>query len=147
MRSLLKFVLVFVLPLAVNAADNLPSAPEPKPEAAIVPVKPVVISRSAEHRTFDRQTKIELGLVAGAMAGDAVSTRLMLDGRHYEMNPLARPFVGNTTGSAAYFGSGFAAVLYGNHLLRNHPRWKHVLNWSVIGLETFAAAHNAGTSR
>jgi hypothetical protein len=142
MRSLLTFALVFVLPLAGYAADSLPSAPEPKPEAAIVPIKPVVIARPVEHRTFDRQTKIELGLVAGSMAGDAVSTGINLGGRYYEMNPLARPFVGSETGRAAYFGSGFAAIIYGNHLLRNHPRWKHTLNWSVIALETFATAHN-----
>jgi hypothetical protein len=142
MRSLLKFVLVCVLPLAGYAADSLPSTPEPKPEAAIVPVKPLVIARSTEHRTFDRQTKIELGLVAGSMAGDAVSTGINLGGRYYEMNPLARPFVGSGTGRAAYFGSGFAAIVYSNHLLRNHPRWKHALNWSVITLETYATAHN-----
>jgi len=148
MRSLLKFALIFVLPLASYAADSLPSAPEPKPEAAIVPVKPVVIAiaKPVERRTFDRQTVIELSLVAGSLAGDAVSTGVMLDRTHYEMNVLARPFVQSSGGTAVYFGSSFAAVLYGNRLLRNHPRWKHTLNWGVIALETLATAHNLGTN-
>ena len=144
MKTLLTFVLVFLLPLAGYAADNLPSAPEPKSEETIVPAKPVTlaIARPVERPIFDRQTKIELGLVAGALVSDAVSTGAMLDRSHYEANPLARPFVQSSPGSALYFGSGFAAMIYGNHLLRNHPRWKHILNWSVIGLETFATVYN-----
>ena len=146
MKRLLKFALIFVLPLAGYAADSLPSAPEPKPEAVIVPAKPVAIARRVERPTFDRQTVIELSLVAGSLAGDAVSTGAMLDRSHYEMNFLARPFVQSGSGRTLYFGSSFAAIVYGNHLLRNHPRWKHTLNWGVIALETFATVHNAGTN-
>ena len=143
MKSLLKCVLLFMLPLAGYAADNLPSAPEPRPEVAVVPAKPAIVIQRAERPAFDRQTVVELGLVAGSLAGDAVSTGMMLNGRYYEQNVLARPFVQSAAGSAAYFGMSFSAIIYSNHLLRNHPRWKHTLNWSIIALETYATAHNA----
>jgi len=147
MRSLLKCALAFVLPLAGYAAENLPSAPEPRPEVAVTPAKPAItahrIERRIERPTYDRQTVVELGLVAGSLAGDAVSTAKFLSGHYYEQNVLARPFVQSAGGSAAYFGMSFSAILYGNHLLRNHPRWKHTLNWSIIALESYATAHNA----
>ncbi|MGE5325358.1 MAG: hypothetical protein ACM3SW_20995 [Actinomycetota bacterium] len=143
MKTLLKCALVFLLPLAGYGADNLPSAPEPRPEVAVVPAKPAIPALGAERRTFDRQTVIELGLVAGSLAGDAVSTGMMLNGPYYEQNVLARPFVRSAAGSAAYFGMSFSAIIYGNHLLRNHPRWKHTLNWSIIALETYATTHNS----
>lgn len=143
MRSLLKFALVLVLPLAGYAADNLSSAPEPKPEVAVVPARPAILAERPQRSTFDRQTVVELGLVAGSLAGDAVSTGKLLNGPYYEQNVLARPFVQSAAGSAAYFGMSFSAIIYGNHLLRNHPRWKHTLNWSIIALESYATAHNA----
>lgn len=143
MRSVLKFALVFVFPLAGYAADNLPSAPEPKAEVAVVPARPAMVAERPQRSTFDRQTVVELGLVAGSLAGDAVSTGKMLNGPYYEQNVLARPFVQSAGGSAAYFGMSFSAIIYGNHLLRNHPRWKHTLNWSIIALESYATAHNA----
>lgn len=93
--------------------------------------------------TFSTSSKIEMLLAGAAIAGDAYTTRRFNDLGYRDRNFLARPFVSSNAGTVAYFGASFSGVVLSNRMLRNHPRLRHVLNWTVIGGETFAAAHNA----
>lgn len=94
--------------------------------------------------TFSTSNKIEISLAGAAIAGDAYTTRRFNDMGYRDRNLLARPFVKSNAGTVAYFSASFSGVVLSNRMLRNHPRLRHVLNWTVIGGETFATAHNAG---
>lgn len=114
-------VMIFALAFVSSAFAQTPDAPQPK--------------------TFTRSSSIEMTLLGAAISVDAFSSY-----KSPELNPIARPFISSKTGTAAYFGASFAGLVYANHLLRNHPRWRHVMNWSVIGSESFLAAHNLNLS-
>jgi len=109
-------------------------------------ISPLAHAQTAETSaaTFSTSSKIEMSLAGAAIAGDAYTTRRFNDLGYRDRNFLARPFVSSNAGTVAYFGASFSGVVIGNRILRNHPRLRHVLNWTVIGGETFATAHNAG---
>jgi hypothetical protein len=96
---------------------------------------------------FDKQMRIELSLVAASLAADSYTTISNGGPSAHEMNPVARHFGGdhmtNEAGLAIYSSASLLATVSGNVLLRNHPKLRHVLNWSIIGLEVEAASHNA----
>lgn len=116
MLALQKFTITMLLLSVAAQAQDLPEAPKPR------------------QKTFT----VELALAGAAISADGYSS-YKISG---EINPVARPFVSSTAGTAAYFGGSFAVLLYGNRLLRNHPRMRHLMNWSVIAGESAWAAHN-----
>ena len=85
-------------------------------------------------------------LAATAISADAVTTRnisgFRFPGFTPEANPIARPFISSNAGTVAYFSAAAGGVVWGNHLLRNHPRWRHAFNWTVIASETSLAVWN-----
>jgi len=87
--------------------------------------------------------KIELSFAAAAISGDAYTTLH----NHNDFNPIVNKFAMHPAGNAAYFGGSFALLAFGNHVLRNHPRYRHALNWSVIATETFMTFHNISYQR
>jgi len=93
---------------------------------------------------FSTSSKIELSLAGLAIAGDAYTTRRFNDLGYRDRNFLARPFVSSNAGTVAYFGASFSSLVLSNRMLRNHPRFRHVMNWTVISGETLATAYNAG---
>ena len=93
---------------------------------------------------FSTSSKIELSLAGLAIAGDAYTTRRFNDLGYRDRNFLARPFVSSNAGTVAYFGASFSGLVLSNRMLRTHPRFRHVMNWTVIGGETLATAYNAG---
>lgn len=112
-----------------------------KPSLYFLAALALSISSQAQS-TFTRSSTIEMTLAAGAIASDAFTTHRFVEMQYQEANPVARPFLKSTPGYVAYFGGSFGAVVLGNHLLRNHPRWRHVLNWSVIATESTVSVTN-----
>lgn len=116
--------------------------------ATLVFLAVAFVSASAQGQTtqpiFSTSSKIEMSLAGVAIAGDAYTSRRFTDLGYQDRNFVARPFVSSNAGTVAYFGASFSGVVLGNRMLRNHPRLRHVLNWSVIGGEAFATAYNAG---
>lgn len=99
-----------------------------------------------EHRhqakTFTKTFTLEMGLAGLSLAGDGFTTEKNNRPRWHEINPLVahgRP----PAVTGVYFASMFSGLIYSNHLLRNHPRLRHVLNFSTIGLESYWTARNA----
>ena len=94
-----------------------------------------------------KSSTIEMALVAASIAADGWSTRDGVENKFFkEANPIARPFVHSNGKASLYFGSSLAAVVGANYLLRNHTRVRHIMNWSIIGVESYLAIDNATTS-
>jgi len=99
-----------------------------------------MLASCASHaQNFKKSTIIELTAIASTITADGFTTTW---DKHYEYNPIARPFVSSTGGRTAYFGASFGAVLLTNRLLREHPKIRHVFNWAVVGSETFLSINN-----
>ena len=88
-------------------------------------------------QSFTKSTIIELSAVAGTLATDGYTS----PAARHELNPLLRP-IDNTGGKAAYFSASFGAVVLANRLLRNHTKIRHVMNWSIIGVESYWSISN-----
>jgi hypothetical protein len=99
MRCLLSILLLSVALSAQNFAvssDALPNAP-------------------SQHRFWTLEKKLEVSILAGLVAADAVTTQRGLDQGLREANPLMRPFVtrgaaGEAAGSALGFGAAVGVV-------------------------------------
>ena len=134
-------------PASSSRSGTLPDAPPvaltaaPAPPAAIIKLKP----RPAEHRFFDVTNTVALSSVAAGLTADALSTQKGLSyPRFYEMNPLARPFVGSRAGAAAYSAGSFgllAGAMYLAHR-RGHHKLERVLPFAVAGWEGLLSARN-----
>ncbi len=114
--------------LLFSYSSALPQAPETSPspgglravnDSLPASAKPPVTLRPAppEHKLFDRKNTVAMACVAASLAGDGWSTQraLAMPGA-YEVNPLARPFVGSRAGEIAYSGASFALVTGGMYL-------------------------------
>jgi hypothetical protein len=88
---------------------------------------------------------VALSSVAAGLTADALSTQKGLSyPRFYEMNPLARPFVGSRAGAAAYSAGSFgllAGAMYLAHR-RGHHKLERVLPFAVAGWEGLLSARN-----
>jgi hypothetical protein len=102
---------------------------------------------NASHRFFDRGNKTRMGILAGLIAADGISTQEILNsGGHWrEMDPLARPFVSHgATGqlAASVVGYGFSiGTSYLLHKTGHHKLEKLMLDAS-IGVETEVVSSN-----
>lgn len=99
----------------------------------------LLLSAVARAQTFfTRERKIELGVYAGAIAIDSVSTQIAVRrGNFDEYNPIARPFVYHGDSRQA-IGSllGFTLGIVPAYLLdrSNHPRTARVwLHFAAAG--------------
>ena len=76
----------------------------------------------SQHRFWTVETKVNVGIFAGLVAADAVTTQRGLNQGLREVNPVMRPFVtrgaaGQAAGSALGFGAGVgvAYLLHRTH--------------------------------
>ena len=99
------------------------------------------------HKFFDRGNKIRMGILAGVVAADGISTQEILQsgGRWRELNPLARPFVNQgATGQFAASILGYGFSLGTSYLLHRtgHHRLEKLMLDASIGIETEVVASN-----
>jgi hypothetical protein len=102
----------------------------------------------AEPRVFTKVFSLEMGAAGIALAADGFTTeKNNRPSFKPDQNPLARPFVKSAGGNAAYFSMSFVGLVGANRLLRDHPRMRHALNWSVVAMESFEVYRNATALR
>ncbi len=118
-----------------------------------VPSVPAIEALEPPHRFLDNTNALLTGLEAGALIGDAVTTRWGLDrypGLTQEANPLARPFVergwpGQIVGGLLFVGG----ELWGRHTLHKsgHHRLERLLPIALAAMEAVIVIHNVRNIR
>ncbi len=119
LKHLILLALIFICS-ARACAQDLPDHPRPK--------------------TLNR---IELSLAGLSLAADGFTTEKDNRPHWKDYNPVINNFVHGPKSNAVYFSAMFGGLIYSNRLLRNHPRMRHGLNWSVIAVESYCTYHNA----
>jgi hypothetical protein len=97
--------------------------------------------KKENHRIFTLN-HLELTLAGGTIGTDGFTSRKLNENHFMDGNPIVRPFVKSNIGTIGYFSGSFVTLIEANHLLRNHTKVRHVLNWSVIGTETYFTINN-----
>jgi hypothetical protein len=150
MTRYLLFLLIVALPAL---GENLPEAPSVAYTRYIAVSSSCFVSTNQigserlTHKFFDRGNNIRMGILAGLVAADGISTQEILNsGGHWrEMNPLARPFVSKGAPgqlAASVLGYGFSVgTSYLLHKTGHHKLEKLMLDAS-IGVETETLTSN-----
>lgn len=127
MRYLLSIVLLSAAMHAQNFAVNkfaLPEAPN-------------------QHPFWTVENKVSVGLLAGLVTADGITTQRGLNEGLREMNPVMRPFVSRgAAGSAAGFSLGFASgigVAYALHRSHHYKAERIAMRMMVAGEAGFVA--------
>jgi len=99
MKLLLSILLLGVLSMSVAMrAQSFTASSSALPDAP------------SEHPFWTVENKVNVGILAGLVAADAVTTQRGLNQGLHEVNPLMRPFVtGGAAGEAAGSALGFGA--------------------------------------
>ena len=89
------------------------------------------------------ENKVNVSILAGLVAADAISTQRGLDQGLHELNPLMRPFVtrgaaGQAGGSALGFGAG-VGVVYLMHRTHHYKAERITMGLIVAGEGGFVA--------
>jgi Domain of unknown function (DUF5658) len=97
----------------------------------------------AQHPFWTTEKKAEVGILAGLVAVDAVTTQQGLNEGFREANPLMRPFVtrgagGEAAGSAIGFGAG-VGVVYLLHCTHHYKAERITMRMMVAGEAGFVA--------
>jgi hypothetical protein len=117
--------------------NALPAAP-----SAVVILKK---KQPETHRFLNATNSLALSAAAAGLSADALSTQkgLSLPG-FYEMNPLARPFVGSRAGAAAYSAGSFGLLtgaMYVAHKTGHH-KLERILPFATAGWEGLLSFRN-----
>ncbi len=127
-------LLIFWLSIALQAqsftANGSPTLPD-APDAA------------SQHRFWTVENKVNVSLLAGLIAVDAVTTQRGLNQGLREVNPIMRPFVtrgaaGQAAGSALGFGAG-VGVVYLLHRSHHYKAERITMRMIVAGEGGFVA--------
>ncbi|MBZ5654458.1 MAG: DUF5658 family protein [Acidobacteriia bacterium] len=129
----MKCLLTIILFSAIAQGQNVVATSSPIPDAP-------------SHVPFwSLEKKVSVGIFAGLVATDAITTQRGLNQGFQEANPLMRPFVtrgaaGAAAGSALGFGTGLGVVylLHRTH----HYKAEHIVMQVMIGGEGFVVARN-----
>jgi hypothetical protein len=139
-------LLLVALPLF---GEELPNAPGAATSPFIASSSSNFVNQSEQstHKFLNRGSKIRMGILAGLVAADGISTQEILNsGGHWrEMNPLARPFVNKGApgqAAASVLGLGFSVgTAYLLHKTGHHKLETMMLNVS-IAVETEVVGSN-----
>jgi hypothetical protein len=111
----------------------------------LVLANPAPAEAPSQHRFWTPEKKISVGIFAGLIAADAITTQRGLNHGLHETDPLMRPFVtrgigGEAAGSALGFGAGLGAVylLHRSH----HYKAERITMHLLIGGEGVNVARN-----
>jgi hypothetical protein len=104
-------------------------------------------SANASHTFLDHGNKIRMGILAGLIAADGISTQEILNsgGRWREMNPLARPFVSHgAPGQLAASVIGYGLSIGTQYLLHKtgHHKLEKMMLDASIGVEAGTVSSN-----
>jgi hypothetical protein len=136
-------------PVPVNEAVNVPA-----PAAFLRPGKPMTVSigelQSENHRKL-MEWKVLAIASSGAATFDAWSTRhVITTAGAQEMNPLMRPFAGNSSLYAAIQVGPALLDFAGRKMMYNRHSWVRHLWWipqsAGFTLSMFSGAYNLGTN-
>jgi hypothetical protein len=94
------------------------------------------VSEAPSHSFFERGNEIRMGLIAGLIAADGITTQHILTADHgAEMNPIVRPLVTRGAGgqaAASLLGYGFSlGTSYLLHRTGHHKLERLMLNTSI----------------
>ena len=98
------------------------------------------------HSFFDRGNQIRMGLIAGLIAADGITTQHILSVDHgSEMNPVVRPLV--TQGAPGQAGAsvlGYAFTLGTSYIFHRtgHHKLEHLMLNATIGIEAECVTSN-----
>jgi|SRR5450432_184244 hypothetical protein len=150
---MIRYLLLILVAALPAFGENLPDAPSSSSTPFIVESSSKSVrsnqigSESSNHKFFDRGNNIRMGILAGLVAADGISTQEILNsGGHWrEMNPIARPFVNQGAPgqlAASVLGYGFCVgTSYLLHKTGHHKLEKLMLDASV-GIETETVGSN-----
>jgi hypothetical protein len=130
------FLCILLLGIAVHAQNFVSTSPLPD-----APSQP---------RFWSFEKKLDVGILAGLIATDAITTQRGLNRGMHEANPLMRPFVtrgsaGEAAGSALGFGAG-VGVVYLLHRTHHYKAERITMRLIVAG-EGFVVANNIAATR
>ncbi|MGO9404378.1 MAG: DUF5658 family protein [Terriglobales bacterium] len=99
----------------------------------------------SQHRFWTMENKVDVSLLAGLIAVDAVTTQRGLSQGLREVNPIMRPFVtrgaaGEAAGSALGFGAG-VGVVYLLHR-RHHYKAERITMRMIVAGEAGFVSNN-----
>ena len=99
----------------------------------------------SQHRFWTVETKVNVGIFAGLVAADAVTTQRGLNQGLREVNPIMRPFVtrgaaGQAAGSALGFGAG-VGVIYLLHRTHHYKAERITMRLLIAGEGGFVASN------
>ena len=97
----------------------------------------------SQHRFWTVEKQVNVGILAGLVAADAVTTQIGLNEGLREANPIMRPFVtrgaaGEAAGSALGFGAA-VGVVYLLHRTHHYKAERIVMRTMVAGESGFVA--------
>src|SRR5260370_3719631 len=124
---------IFWLSIAMAAQSFTVSSSSALPEAR------------SKHPFWTVENKVSVGILAGLVAADAITTQRGLNQGLREVNPIMRPFVtrgaaGQAAGSALGFGAGVGAV-YLLHRTHHYKAERITMRLLIAGEGGFVA-HN-----
>jgi hypothetical protein len=109
------------------------------------PVRGFVLPNAPSHRFWTPENKVEVGILTGLVAADAITTQRGLNQGLREANPIMRPFVtrgalGEAAGCSLGFGAGVGFV----YLLHRtgHYKAERVAMRLIVGDEVGFVANN-----
>ena len=129
----MKLLLSIVLLSATMQAQNFIASSSALPDAP----------SSSSHPFWTFEYKLNVGLLAGLIAADAITTQRGLNEGLREANPVMRPFVtrgagGEAVGSALGFGAG-VGVVYLLHRSHHYKVERVTMRMIVAGESAFVA--------
>jgi len=132
MKLLLSILLLGVLSMSVAMrAQSFTASSSALPDAP------------SQHPFWTVENKVNVGILAGLVAADAVTTQRGLNQGLHEVNPLMRPFVtggaaGEAAGSALGFGAG-VGIVYLLHRSHHYKAERITMRLIVAGEGGFVA--------
>jgi hypothetical protein len=100
----------------------------------------------APHRFLDKSNILLLASTATTISLDGLSSQYCQRWGSREMNPIARPFIYNRIGDAAYMSVSYGLLVSGMYMAhrRGWHRVERLVPLLVNGSETYWTVHNFG---
>jgi hypothetical protein len=112
--------------------------------AAVAPEAPSsLLPEASSHKFWDRENWLLFSSVAALSAADFSVTHMNLENGGRELNPLVRPFAGNTATLAANFAGQTAGVVAISYLFHRsgHHRLERMTPTVNVAASAFAVAY------
>jgi hypothetical protein len=137
MKYVLSILLLSVAVQAQSLTASITPALSNAPSSAALPDAP------SQRPFWTVENKINVSILAGLVAADAVTTQRGLNEGLHEVNPIMRPFVtrgaaGEAAGSAIGFGAG-VGVVYLLHRTHHYKAERITMRLFVAGEAGFVA--------